>query len=728
MAAVVVFVTTYALILPAITIDENAAKDEPGIFLDEDNGSGQTGGPEGNCDDPDRFENPDSNGRGTSDEILSPDPDNADASDGNGSASLLESLIAGGSVSITASVPEGTALSLSEISDEGVSDRAAAVLGKDLESCYVIGLNFVDTEGNDVETDGPAYITVVHDYLSSDGAQLLQLDETGSVSAVASVSRAGSTASFSASMPLRFVIARPEQDTEGEEAGDPGSKGNQKTDFDEVLSDGGMPEQVFKKEINCLTVDVHAPWGTFPDGTVMVLTNVDEEEIISSIRAAVENESARSRVTQVKAVDISFIDADGNEIEPENPIRVSMRDELIASSDYQNVLDVVHVDDEGMVSFVPQTDDETGKDEVAFDSEEFSVYAIVKSEITVRYLTAEGESYIITVTHGPDAGIPDGAELEVTEILRGRDSTGGAFGFDTYLSMTQDALGLKSSSFAGVRLFDISIVMDGRKIEIASPVEVKIQLDGEKAGLDTFVVHFADGAENGDLVRGVEVDCGEISFEAEGFSAYAIVYVDSPESLSSAWHKITTVGELAEFSSAGTGLYVGHVDGYYFMNTLTADSKRSGITKTGLSPYYPHPDAALYYFEKKEGTEDQFYAYCTRLAEDGVTEIRQYVKNKNSNSLFFTDSRDDATAFTASADSDGKFQISYPTTGNTWYWNMQGGANGKRFCSYNQLDDPNNYLYFWYYIPPTDDPFELDGKTFGLMNWNGGVAGKAMMT
>ena len=35
MAAVVVFVTTYALILPALTLDESTASDEPGIILEE---------------------------------------------------------------------------------------------------------------------------------------------------------------------------------------------------------------------------------------------------------------------------------------------------------------------------------------------------------------------------------------------------------------------------------------------------------------------------------------------------------------------------------------------------------------------------------------------------------------------------------------------------------------------------------------------------------------------
>ncbi|MBQ1534898.1 MAG: fibro-slime domain-containing protein, partial [Erysipelotrichaceae bacterium] len=62
-----------------------------------------------------------------------------------------------------------------------------------------------------------------------------------------------------------------------------------------------------------------------------------------------------------------------------------------------------------------------------------------------------------------------------------------------------------------------------------------------------------------------------------------------------------------------------------------------------------------------------------------------------------------------------------------WYWNMQGGETGSRFCSWNTANDVNNEMHLWYFMQTEEDMYDLDGKTFGLMSWSGGVAGKALM-
>ena len=63
------------------------------------------------------------------------------------------------------------------------------------------------------------------------------------------------------------------------------------------------------------------------------------------------------------------------------------------------------------------SDTEKKVHEVRFNANGFSVYAIVgTSELTTKYITASGETYEVTVTYSPDVGVPDGAELLVTEI------------------------------------------------------------------------------------------------------------------------------------------------------------------------------------------------------------------------------------------------------------------------------------------------------------------------
>jgi len=58
---------------------------------------------------------------------------------------------------------------------------------------------------------------------------------------------------------------------------------------------------------------------------------------------------------------------------------------------------------------------------------------------------------------------------------------------------------------------------------------------------------------------------------------------------------------------------------------------------------------------------------------------------------------------------------------------MQYGEGGERFCPYNVKGDGNNNLYFWYYEEVKEEAYGFNGKRFGLMSWNGGTAGKALM-
>ena len=172
-------------------------------------------------------------------------------------------------------------------------------------------------------------------------------------------------------------------------------------------------------------------------------------------------------------------------------------------------------------------DTETAANEVVIESDAFSIYAVVLTgELHTTFEIGDsGETYRITVSYGPEAEIPDNAELEVSEITADSDAVS-AYGmsYEDFVSHTENALGMEAGSAGYIRLFDIKIVgPDGEKVEIAAPVDVKIELVDKDADGDFQVVHFADGTENGDVVEDVIVDEESISFAAEGFSVYAIV-------------------------------------------------------------------------------------------------------------------------------------------------------------------------------------------------------------
>ena len=114
-------------------------------------------------------------------------------------------------------------------------------------------------------------------------------------------------------------------------------------------------------------------------------------------------------------------------------------------------------------------------------------------------LAGDGKNYKISVTCGPDAGVPEGAELEVDEILPAEAlEDGGEDPYQDYAFMLRDTLGWESGSASYLRLFDIRIVdRDGRKVVISGGVDVKIELADMETGeeSDLRVVHFADGVD-----------------------------------------------------------------------------------------------------------------------------------------------------------------------------------------------------------------------------------------
>ena len=371
--------------------------------------------------------------------------------------------------------------------------------------------------------------------------------------------------------------------------------------------------------------------------------------------------------------------------------------------------------------------------EITFESDKFSVYGICGTEtFEATVLAGDGRNYKITVECGADAEVPKGAYLEVKEILpEGADNEDlvgeGAeesADYADYVAKIENALDLEEGSAPFLRLFDIKIVdKNGEKVEIAAPVDVRIELADMEEDITTdeytSVVHFADNGEEVQVLSDIDISGDTVSFVADGFSAYAIVA--GPESVPLGWQKVSSLDELV--SRGQSGVYIGHTTGYFFGNGLVRTSEgRVGISKTKPASSSPPANAAKYYFEKAEGTDNKFYAYCYK--DDGTT--KQYVRNENNNSLLLvegaTAAEAGATAFTVSVNNDV-----FKFNNSQWYWNQQGNANGTRFCSYGSVNDANNNMNIWYFDNLEEDPYGLDGKSYGLMNWEGGVTGRALM-
>ncbi len=156
-------------------------------------------------------------------------------------------------------------------------------------------------------------------------------------------------------------------------------------------------------------------------------------------------------------------------------------------------------------------------------------------------LTAEGDDYTIKVTCTPDAGVPVDAALEVEEILQETSD------YEGYISDTEKALDVNEGNVVYARFFDITIVdSEGNEVQPQAAVDVKIELaDLNKdtpENEDPQIVHF--GEDEPTAVE-ADVDGDEVSFEAEGFSVYGVVYtVDFAYSVN---------GKVYQFSFPGGG-------------------------------------------------------------------------------------------------------------------------------------------------------------------------------
>lgn len=274
----------------------------------------------------------------------------------------------------------------------------------------------------------------------------------------------------------------------------------------------------FTGEANGVLVSVEADEGAFPAGTTMAVTAVEDAQVLDAAAVAVE-----APVLRMQAVDICFFDAEGSEIEPLLPIRVSMRSALIAETEEPVV---VHVADSGETQVMSQSG-ETDGESVLFDSDSFSVYVIVETVLETSVITADGETWRVSVSFSDKAGLPEDAALAVREIPA--DSEAYAEALEETVRALSDENGV--AGIGQARFFDISILRDGQPVEPAAPVYVRMEYVEPVPLVDNAalqVVHFAEsGTEI--LSPAVSEDSASITglgFAASSFSTFAFVQAD----------------------------------------------------------------------------------------------------------------------------------------------------------------------------------------------------------
>lgn len=318
------------------------------------------------------------------------------------------------------------------------------------------------------------------------------------------------------------------------------------------------------------------------DGTLETSKDTLTEQQVNALKAEGAYENSQS-------LDISFVNADGVEVEPASPVKVRIKvyKEALPEDADVSTMQIKHlkeksasvqidtvaeykgetkqklgtikaVDADGAeVSLEEVEDTESETDgtegvprkvlsddaeavESTFDVNSFSTFTVTWN-LEKEFITADGETYKITVTYDKDAGIPDGSTLEVRELERGSEEymyyyneslrqvglspeKDPATGKDTIGNWAEIIPGLMDDA----RFFDITILHDGQKVEPTKTVDISIQYVNPlnvKEDQVVKAIHFGeDKTELSDAAA--SIDHTSFSFQQDSFSVTGTGTVD----------------------------------------------------------------------------------------------------------------------------------------------------------------------------------------------------------
>ncbi|WP_026520161.1 InlB B-repeat-containing protein [Butyrivibrio sp. FCS006] len=134
-----------------------------------------------------------------------------------------------------------------------------------------------------------------------------------------------------------------------------------------------MPAQSFSGSAGGMNVSVSADEGIFPEGTTMNVSAISDDEALDAAKDAI-GEAAQT----AKGVDITFRNADGEEIEPADAryvhVSISLASELEGES-----FSVVHKDDSGNADVIASASASGAE----FEANQFSIYIVVGTDTEI---------------------------------------------------------------------------------------------------------------------------------------------------------------------------------------------------------------------------------------------------------------------------------------------------------------------------------------------------------
>lgn len=511
LSCIVVFVTTYILILPAFTLDKEEAAEQGGIdvpaaeqIVDADTDSEDAAAKEPRAKDPEEVKTAKQNKADSEVTLQNDESDDYSIAVEGKDAGLSDDM------SIKVREIDQSSKKLKNEYDSLYGDALEAVQkeeGSDRPSEFAFAkfydISLVDGK-NEVEPDSAVDVKIS---FGKDLQKELQVADTDRVYIV------------------HFAV---DKDT-GEVT--PEVLDTESTDItvkNNKITEAAFTTDSFSVFAVVYTVDFHYNVdGKEYDFSMDGGGYVSLRSLVEALKADDNAEAFVANVEKVQFSDPELVwigkaesDTTIGELKKENGLKpeysADLTEERITKADAQTV----KAGDWALISLKP-FDTEESLTVTMKNGDQFAV-KVTDAQLSANVLTADGEHFCITVTYDDEANIPEGSELVAEEIPEGSEK------YEKYLEETAEKWEQdnKKGYISFCRFFDIEIQKNGKKIEPETPVEVEIvHEDGLAFSEDEklSVIHFAEnGTEIIDEIQRNE-DSTQIVYEQEGFSVIGTV-------------------------------------------------------------------------------------------------------------------------------------------------------------------------------------------------------------
>ncbi|MBR0404840.1 MAG: LPXTG cell wall anchor domain-containing protein [Eggerthellaceae bacterium] len=280
----------------------------------------------------------------------------------------------------------------------------------------------------------------------------------------------------------------------------------------EAAANEEASEQTFEGEAGDITVKATAPAGAFDEEVSMAVTAVDAEDVKDAISAAVE-ETGNVAATRIEAVNIAFLNGEGEEVQPAKPVSVVMTS---SAAPEEGDAVVARVDDEGTASIVEQSVVTTAANKAAFDADKFSTFALVgvgpaveleEEDVTITATASDGA--IVEIT----GKLPKGAVASIKPVKLSKKELIAYYGAD-FIEAIDDMV-----------VYDICILVDGEEWEPDETVSVVIKspvIETKESSEEIAVSHLEDKSKTVETIETEVTDEGDVAFKTDGFSLYGL--------------------------------------------------------------------------------------------------------------------------------------------------------------------------------------------------------------